>query len=157
MNATSVSTTGRREVLAVSGGEARGDAKADASNRELRNFGFVIGGLLVAVFGLLIPLLHRRPLPWWPWAPATLLVMAALIRPSLLHYFYLGWSRLGFVLGWLNTRLILGCLFYVVITPVGVLARIFGRLMSGTVGMRPPGTYRVQSHEITRESFEKPF
>ncbi len=35
------------------------------------------------------------------------------------------WQALGDVLGWINTRIILTVLFYVVVTPAGLLMRLF--------------------------------
>jgi hypothetical protein len=88
---------------------------------------------------------------------AAVLSATALIRPALLHYFYLAWNELGKILGWINTRLVMGALFYLVVTPIGLVAQL-----QGYFALRPDSTggqesYRVESHEITRDSFERPF
>ncbi len=45
-----------------------------------------------------------------------------LIRPV-----YLGWMKFAFVLGWINTRILLGLFFYLVVTPIGLGMRLFGK------------------------------
>ncbi len=50
-----------------------------------------------------------------------LLLLAAFFRPSILRSFYKGWMALAAALAWVNTRLILGLVFFIAITPVGFL------------------------------------
>lgn len=40
---------------------------------------------------------------------------------------YKGWMAFARALGWLNTRILLVLFFYLIITPVAVLARLFGK------------------------------
>ncbi len=124
------------------------------SERELRDFGLIVAGLFAAIFGLLLPLLHRRAIPIWPWAIAAVLLASALARPSILRGFYRVWTRIGLVLGWVNTRIILGVLFYVVLTPMGYIMRALGH---GESAPESPDSYRIAAHPIARENFEKPY
>jgi hypothetical protein len=39
---------------------------------------------------------------------------------------YIFWMRLAFILGWINTRIILFIIFYLIFTPIGIVLRIFG-------------------------------
>ncbi len=41
--------------------------------------------------------------------------------------FHIGWMKLAYFLGWFNTRLLLGIFFYLIITPTGLLMRLFGK------------------------------
>lgn len=53
--------------------------------------------------------------------------MAGSIRIGLaLKYIYRLWMKLGLVLSWINTRLILIILFYLLFTPMGIVMRMFG-------------------------------
>ena len=99
---------------------------APASRRQLRQFGLLVGGVL-AVSGAL-PWLLRRTAP----RPVLLglgLALAAtgILWPEALRWPQRGWMALGQVLGWINTRLLLGAVFYLVVTPMGAMARLFGR------------------------------
>lgn len=48
-----------------------------------------------------------------------------LIRPVLLKSVYIIWMKFAFGLAWINTRLILFIMFYLVFTPIGLIMRIF--------------------------------
>ena len=95
--------------------------------RALRSFGLVMAGAIAVLFGLGLPWLSDRPYPAWPWLAAGGLAALALLFPAGLGPFYRGWMVLGHALGWVNTRLLLALVFFVVITPAGLLMRLFGR------------------------------
>jgi hypothetical protein len=100
------------------------DRRAD--DRELRRFGGLVGGVL-ATIGLW-PLVVRGAAPRaWAFVPgATLLLMAALM-PAWLAHAHRGWMAMAEALGWLNTRLILGALFFLLFTPVAMVMRLLHR------------------------------
>jgi hypothetical protein len=59
--------------------------------------------------------------------PGSLLVAVGAAVPSLLKYIYQGWMFVGHVMGWINTRIILGVLFYGIVTPMGMVMKLAGR------------------------------
>ena len=69
---------------------------------------------------------HGRGWAGWVIA-AVLLALAAALVPSLLRPLNRLWLRLGLMLHRLTSPLILGFLFFAVITPVGLLMRLFGK------------------------------
>ena len=48
------------------------------------------------------------------------------ISPRLLYYPYKGWMTLGNLLGWINSRIILGLIFILVLQPIAFLIRLSG-------------------------------
>jgi Saxitoxin biosynthesis operon protein SxtJ len=93
--------------------------------RQLRHFGYLVGG----IFGMigLWPLLWRQENPrLWALALAGILVVPALAAPRALAPVYRVWMALGEVLAWINTRIILGVVFYGVVTPIGLAMRLVG-------------------------------
>lgn len=60
-------------------------------------------------------------------AVAAVLLLLAAIAPAALKPVYRGWMKLGAVLGWINTRIILTVAFFLVVTPIGVIMRLAGR------------------------------
>ena len=56
---------------------------------------------------------------------ACVFFIAGSVFPVLLKPVYIIWMRFAFILGWINTRLILIILFYLVFTPLGLLMRLF--------------------------------
>jgi hypothetical protein len=56
-----------------------------------------------------------------------MLLVLALAWPRSLTHVYRLWMTVGEVLGWINTRLILGVIFYLLFTPLGVCMRLRGK------------------------------
>ncbi len=97
----------------------------DASRPKVRKFGILFGciGLLVAAYGGWKGLATG---PWWG-AAGVLCIIAAFAGYRLLRPLYIGWMAFAFVLGWVNTRLILGIFFYLILTPIGLILRLTGK------------------------------
>jgi hypothetical protein len=132
-------------------------ATVDRDRAELRNFGLVLGSLFAAFFGLL-PLIRRNhPVHIWPWCLAAILWILALLRPSMLSYPHVAWTRLGRGLGWLNTRVILTIIYTLLIVPIGMTMRLWGRDRMGQRFDRETSTYRISSHRRPAQDMERPF
>ncbi|MGH8337108.1 MAG: SxtJ family membrane protein [Gammaproteobacteria bacterium] len=124
---------------------------------ELRNFGLVLGTLFAAFFGLLPLIRHHYALHIWPWCLAAVLWIVALLRPSMLSYLYVAWTRLGWALGWLNTRVILTAIYTLLIVPIGTVMRLCGRDRMGHRFDREAVSYRVASRKRPAQDLEHPF
>jgi len=98
-----------------------------SNKKELRDFGLLMGSLFIVFFGLLLPWLFNAIFPLWPWIVAGVLAMLALIVPIALKPVYQGWMFLALILAWINTRLILSLIFFLLITPMGLVMRLFGK------------------------------
>ncbi|HLH78016.1 MAG TPA: SxtJ family membrane protein [Candidatus Binataceae bacterium] len=132
-------------------------ASGAPDRQELRNFGLLTGALIALVFGLLLPWLHRWTAPRWPWVAGLALWVPALLWPMVLYPFYRVWTALGLGLGWVNSRIILSLLFFVVITPMGLLRRALGHDAVARRFEPQAASYRVASRARSKESMEKPF
>jgi len=100
----------------------------DAQRRQaLRKFGFVMGGMVGLIFGLLFPWLWSLRWPSWPWVLVAVFWVTATVSPLALGGIYTFWMRFAEVLGWVNTRIILGLVFVGVFSPLGLTMRLFGR------------------------------
>ena len=93
--------------------------------RELRNFGLLVGG----VFALLGLLFLARGKAIYPWllTPGLVLVTLGTIAPRTLKYIYLVWMGLALVLGFVVSHVILTVFFFLVVTPIGLIARLAGK------------------------------
>ena len=97
-----------------------------AGPKQLRSFGLMVGGVfcLIGIW----PLLFGGPAPrWWGLALGVLLVLPGLLFPTVLAPAYQGWMTVCRVLGWFNTRVILGVFFFLVVTPMGLIRRFLGK------------------------------
>ena len=135
----------------------------NTDRRTLREFGLVFAGGLVVFFGLLIPWIFDRPWAWqpggarWPWIAAAIFAATALLLPVVLRPVYIVWMRLGHALGWFNTRLILGLVYFLLFAPVALLFRLIGRDPMARKLDAAAGSYRLPSEQLPRERMEKPF
>src|ERR1700751_6008049 len=89
-----------------------------------RSFGLVFAGFFALV--AVLPLLSGKPLRWWSVGVALAFLAVALARPVLLRPLNRLWTRLGLLLGKVMTPIMVGFIFYGVITPIGWLKRMFG-------------------------------
>ncbi len=135
----------------------KNDGKLVMSNKELRKFGLVTGLVAVVLFGLVLPWLFQQSSPLWPWEVAGILCLWSLIWPATLNPVYRGWMGIGEKLGWINTRIILGILFYVVFMPVGLFMRVLGKDPMTRKFQKDQLSYRVISHARDKEQVERPY
>lgn len=102
------------------------DSPSSPSRRQLREFGLLIGTVFPVLLGWLLPALHGHPFRAWTlWIGIPALVLG-LIWPRALARPYQGWMALGHALGWVNSHLILGVVFLVVMQPIALVMRAMG-------------------------------
>jgi hypothetical protein len=97
--------------------------RIDRSAKALARFGFILGGMSI-LLGLLLLVRHRTGLPLL--VLGALLVIVGLFAPNALKYLHAVWIGLSLLIGWVVTRLILTIVFFLVVTPIGLLQRLAG-------------------------------
>ena len=110
--------------------------------KELRSFGFVVGGTLGTVAGVF----------WWRGkegavflgAASVFLLLAAAVYPPVLKPFQKIWMTAALLMGWVMTRVVLGLLYYFVLTPTAVLTRFFGKDFLGVRRTGKDGTFWIE-------------
>lgn len=122
-----------------------------------RKFGLVSGAIVILLFGLAIPWLFSLNFPRWPWIFAGILAAWALLLPTTLKPVYIGWMKFGNIMNWINTRLILGIIFYGLILPFGLVMRLFGKDPMRRKLDNSAGSYRIQSQNATKDNLEHPY
>lgn len=135
--------------------------------QELRDFGYLFGVMLILIFGMVMPGLFNRVLgapvvlfgvfitPLWPWLAACGFWGLSLMWPPLLRPIYYAWMKIGAVLGWINTRLIMLVLFYGIVFPLGLLMRLFGK--DAMRNKRQTASYRIASAAAEKNHLERPY
>ena len=127
-------------------------------NKGLRKFGLTTGIIIVVLFVLFFPwVFNMTSMPLWPWVLASLLWLPALFLPNVLRPVYTIWMKIGHVIGWVNTRIILGVLFYMMILPMGLIMRLFGKDPMTRKHDNAASSYRIKSVRENKERLEKPF
>ncbi len=92
---------------------------------DLRKFGLMVGGVFI-LLGVLLLLRHRSSYLSFCGAGA-LLAEFGVIWPRALKYVYIAWMALAFTLGFVMSNVILTLFFFLFVTPIGLLARLFQR------------------------------
>lgn len=88
-----------------------------------RSTALVVGGLIVALGGWEI--YRDRPIMGAALAAAgSLLAGAGLFAPAGARRFHAAWMKLARMLGYLNTRILLGAMFFLMMTAVGAIRRL---------------------------------
>ncbi len=90
-----------------------------------RSFGLVFA----AAFALLALYLAWHGNAWWPTVsmPAPLLLLLALTRPALLAPLNRIWTKIGLALGAIVAPVVMAFIYFALITPMAVLARLLGK------------------------------
>ena len=134
-------------------------AQLDTRAPNLRRFGLVVGG----VFALLGAWFWWRGNAIAPWflSPGGALIVLGTIFPSSLRKIYIGWMSLAFTLGLVVSTILLGVFFYLVITPVGLGAKLLGKdFLSKRWQPDRTTSYwipRAPSQPASRQEYERQF
>ncbi len=128
-----------------------------SGRNELKQFGLIIGGILLVIGS------YR----WWKIHPdcfyfvisGVLIILAGLIFPVILKPFQKVWMVIALVLGWFMSRLVVTVLFYLILTPIGLIAKLAGKQfleLKPKKSQKSYWNYR-QSATITKIDLEKQF
>ncbi|MFH1878386.1 MAG: SxtJ family membrane protein [Candidatus Omnitrophota bacterium] len=94
------------------------------TNRDLRQFGIVLG-LLLGVLGAVSMFKgHYYRVPWF-FGGSFVSLAAGIFFPRRLKPVYRVFIKIAHAIGWVNTRLILIVVYYFLLTPIGLLMRVF--------------------------------
>ena len=99
--------------------------KIESGRKKLREFGLVVGGVLCAL-GAFLWWRGRGAYPYFLF-PGFLLMITGAIFPGILKPLQKGWMTLAILMGWVMTRVLMGILFYLAITPIGLILRLTGK------------------------------
>jgi hypothetical protein len=127
-------------------------------SKGLRKFGITTGAIIVVLFAIFFPwVFDATAMPVWPWILAGLLWLPAVFLPGTLQPVYSAWMKIGHAIGWVNTRIILGFLFYVLVLPMGLVMRLFGKDPMARKYDKSASSYRIKSVSEPKDRLEKPF
>jgi len=93
--------------------------------KDIRGFGITIGIIFLIVAGFLF-YKENDSFQLFIYIAGSFMSLGFLV-PIILKPIYLVWMIFAVILGWFMTRFILSLLFYLVITPIGLVLRIMGK------------------------------
>ena len=92
----------------------------------LRDFGLLIGIMFPFVVGLILPAIGGHSFKIWTLFISLVLLLLALFKPNQLKWPYKVWMQFGYILGWFNSKIILGFVFLFVLQPIALIMKVFG-------------------------------
>ena len=96
------------------------------TKKELREFGFLIGFGIPIFIGWFIPLISGHTFRIWTIWIGIPFFIVGILNPKLLFYPYKIWMKLGFLLGFINSRIILFLIFLFVLQPIAFFMKFLG-------------------------------
>lgn len=121
-----------------------------SDKKALREFGIVIGSVLVLLAGLLF-LKGKSSYPYFA-VPGTALFIISFTMPVILKPLQKSWMTISILIGWVMTRVILTILFYLVVTPFSIIAGLFGQELLDTKFDKRKDSYWIPKKKV---AFEK--
>jgi hypothetical protein len=97
--------------------------KLNLDKSNLKKFGITMGFAFL-IISVIVFIRHRHS-PLYALIISIIFFILSFIGTLILKPVYIFWMKLAFVLGWINTRLILTILFYLIFTPIGICLRLF--------------------------------
>ncbi|MDJ0926663.1 MAG: SxtJ family membrane protein [Gammaproteobacteria bacterium] len=128
----------------------------ELDRKGLREFGITTGAIVAGLFGLFFPWVFERAWPVWPWIVFGVLGAWGLIAPMTLRPVYRGWMRIGLLLSKVMTPLIMGIVFYILITPMALFRKLMGK-DSMARDFDDSRSYRVPSDPPREDYLKRPY
>ena len=100
--------------------------KESISEKQLREFGFLIGFGFPIIIGWIMPAISGHFFRSWSLLVGFPILILGIIKPSLLSIPYKFWMKLGHILGWINSKIVLGLVYFIILLPIALIMKIFG-------------------------------
>ena len=123
---------------------------------DLRKFGITIGIILLIITGFLF-WKEKESFQIFLTFGVVLCVLGVAI-PVILKPIYWIWMIFATILGWVMTRVILGLLYFIIITPIGLIPRLFGKQFLDLRFDKSIDTYwNYRKTQLISSDYEKQF
>ena len=116
------------------------------TRKQLRSFGLILAGgfLLISLW----PVVFRHGSPrMWGLIFGVFFGVAGILVPSALRIPHRIWMKLGDWLGWINSKIILSVLYFVLLTPVRLVMKLMGH-----DSMNRKFDQKTTSYRVTRRA-----
>ena len=87
-------------------------------------------GIVFSIFFLLIsiyPLLNNNPIYYWSLFVSFIFLVLGLMNSKILSPLNLLWFKFGILLGKIVSPVVMGIIFFLVVTPISIILKIFGK------------------------------
>ena len=125
------------------------------NKKEWRKFAFGLSAILF-IIAMIQLFLGKTLFPYF-FILCIITLFIGIGAPILIKPVFILFSFIGFGLGWVMTRLILTILFYLVVAPIGLLARLTGKDFLDIKFDREPTSYWIPKDPDSGKNYEKMF
>jgi hypothetical protein len=125
--------------------------------KDLRKFGITFGIILVIIFSFL---LSKQKIDSFLYFGIPLIfILLGILLPKSLGPFYRIWMSFAIIMQWIVTHIILTLLFYLIITPIGAMSRIFRKDFLSLRYKENVETYweKRETKNLTLKDYERQF
>lgn len=127
-----------------------------SDKKELKRFGNTIGIVLILI-AIVLFIYSKSSAPYFLIIGGVLIVSAYTFHKILLPLQKL-WMALAAVLGFIMTRVILSILFYLMITPINFISRLFGKdFLNLKIEKEKKSYWNLREEEYKKSSTEKQY
>jgi hypothetical protein len=125
--------------------------------REWRKFGIALGIILGIIATIL--LFKAKSIYIYFYGGGAFFILAALAVPIIIKPVFILFLYIAHILGFIMTRVILSILFYLVITPIGWISRLFGKQFLDMKFNREKTSYWIETGKMgdEKENYENQF
>lgn len=126
------------------------------NHKKIRSFGNSIGIILLIISGFLF-FFNNESFRTFSYL-AGFFIGLGLTVPILLKPIYLIWMTFSIILGWIMTRVILSVVFYLILTPIGLITKLLNEdfLALKKTNVKSYWNNRDSNFEI-KQDYEKQF
>jgi len=129
---------------------------AQISNIELKEFGLLMAWAFPLFIGIIAPWILGKGIQWWSLWVSLFFISFAFLAPKVIYLPYKAWMFIGGIIGFINTRIILGLTFYLLIFPIGLILRVLNKLQLKKQN-DSCSNYVKRTDKLTKEQLENPF
>ena len=131
--------------------------KIKSEKSDLRKFGITVGIVFLIIAGFLF-WKDKESFQIFLTIGVVLCVVGIAI-PIILKPIHWIWMIFATILGWIMTRVILSLLFFIILTPIGLISRLFGKQFLELKYNKNLNTYWNfrETEQMKRENYEKQF
>jgi len=99
---------------------------SNLTKKDLRQFGIVLGIILGVLGGL--HFLKGHPAAWkWFCGSGAVVLLLGVLCPGVLGPAFRVFTKAAHAIGWFNTRVILILVYYLLLTPTGLIMKLCGK------------------------------
>lgn len=124
----------------------------DSSDSAVKKTGLTIGVVLILI-SLLLWYLGKNSFMYFS-SIGGLSIILALIAIPVLRPFHKLWMMLAALMGFVMSRVILTILFYIILTPIAIIAKIFGKKFMPLKFDKNISTYWEKRSEVAKQQID---